>query len=106
LPELGLVEVTVGTPLTVKTLVAVPVPASGLVTVKLRSPVVALELIVMLAVSCVALRKVVELTVICVPENALVAPLAKPVPVIVTLRLLAPRYRSARGSLGWQRSEM
>ena len=51
----GLVEVTVGAALTVKTSVPVPVPASGLVTVTLRAPVVALPAIVMLAVSEVEL---------------------------------------------------
>ena len=37
--------------MTVKTLVPVPVPESGLVTVTLRAPVVALPAIVMFAVS-------------------------------------------------------
>jgi hypothetical protein len=89
-PELGLVEVTVGAALTVNTFVPVPAPASGLVTVTLRVPVVAPDAIVMFAVSDVALTNVVELTVIPVPENDADAPLTKPVPVIVTLWLVAP----------------
>ena len=43
-----------------------------------------------LAVSCVALTNVVELTVIPVPENAAVAPVSKPVPVMVMVWLVAP----------------
>jgi hypothetical protein len=89
-PELGLVEVTVGPALTVNTFVPVPTPPSGLVTVTLRVPVVAPDAIVMFAVSDVALTNVVELTVIPVPENDADAPLTKPVPVIVTLWLVAP----------------
>ena len=80
------------TALTVKMPVPVPVPASGLVTVTLRAPVVALPAIVMFAVSEVELTKVVELTVIPVPEKLAVshAPLTKPVPVIVMFWLVAP----------------
>ena len=70
--------------LTVKTPVPVPTPASGLVTVTLRAPVVAEPKMVMLAVSEVALTKVVELTVIPVPEKEATAPETNPVPVIVT----------------------
>ncbi len=88
--ELGLVEETVGPLLTVKTLEPVPTPASGLVTVTLRAPVVAFAATVMLAVNEVALTNVVELTVIPVPENAAVAPETKPVPVIVMFWLAAP----------------
>jgi hypothetical protein len=89
-PELGLVEVTVGAALTVNTPVPVPTPPSGLVTVTLRAPVVAPAAIAMFAVSCVALTNVVELTVIPVPENDADAPVTKFVPVIVTLKLVAP----------------
>src|SRR6266511_978776 len=80
--ELGLVEVTVGRALTVKHPVHDPVPASVLVTVTSRAPVVAPPAMVMLAVTWVALLKVVELTVMPVPENDAFAPLTKFVPVI------------------------
>ena len=89
-PELGPVDVTVGAALTVNTPAPAPTPASGLVIVTLRAPVLAAPEIVMLAVSWVALTNVVELTAIPVPENTVAAPLTKPVPVIVTLKLLAP----------------
>ena len=88
--ELGLVELTVGPALTVKTLVPVPAPASGLVTVTSRAPVLAFEAIVMFAVRWLESTKLVELTVMPVPENETLAPLAKPVPLIVTLWLPAP----------------
>ena len=61
-----------------------PLPASGLVTVTLPAPVAAPEDTVTLAVSEVAETNVVEFTVIPVPENAALAPLTNPVPVIVT----------------------
>jgi hypothetical protein len=89
-PELGAAEVTDGPPLIVKTPMPVPVPPSGLVTVTLPAPVVALLAIVMLALIDVALLKVVELTVIPEAENATVAPETKPVPVIVMLWLINP----------------
>ncbi len=81
----GLVEVTAGPALTVKTLVPVAEVPSPLVTVTFRTPVVAPEAMVMLAVSEVAPTKVVELTVIPVPEKAVAkgAPLTKLLPVIV-----------------------
>jgi hypothetical protein len=84
--------VTVGAALTVKTPVPVPTPASPLVSVTLRVPVVAAPEIVMLAVTEVELTKVVEFTVIPVPENeaASGAPETKFVPVIVMLWLAAP----------------
>ena len=88
--ELGLVEVTVGPALTVNTPVPVAAVSSGLVTVTLRTPVVAPAAIVMFAVSWVALTKVVELTVIPVPEKLAAAPLTKLVPLTVTFWLLAP----------------
>src|ERR1039457_3608465 len=83
-PELGLVEVTVGAALTANTPVPVPTPASGLVTVTLRAPVVAPAVIAMVAVNDVTLTNVVELTVIPVPENDATSPvpLTKFVPVI------------------------
>ena len=95
--DAGLVEVTVGAALTVKTLVPVPTPASPLVTVTLEAPVVAEPEIVMLAVSVVAFTKVVELTVIPVPENEVArdAPVTNPVPVIVMFWLVAPWPRDA-----------
>jgi hypothetical protein len=82
--ELGLVEVTVGGAFTVKHPVHDPVSRSGFVTVMFREPVVAFPATVMLAVSWVAETNVVELTVMPVPENDVVAPDWKPVPVIVT----------------------
>ena len=63
---------------------------SGLVTVASRAPVGADAATVTFAVSCVELTKEVEFTVIPVPENAARAPLAKPVPLIVTFWLVAP----------------
>jgi hypothetical protein len=74
----------------VKQLAHDPFPASGLVTVTLRVPVVALEASVTFAVSEVAETNVVEFTVIPVPEKAAVAPLTNPVPVIVIDWLEAP----------------
>jgi hypothetical protein len=88
--EEGLVDETVGATLTVKQLAQEPVPASGLVTVTLRVPVVAFVVRVTLAVSEVALTNVVEFTVIPVPENDAEAPLTKFVPVIVIDWLEAP----------------
>src|SRR4029079_13271801 len=87
-------EVIVGPVLTVNTPVPVPVPPSGLVTVTLRVPEVALPAIVTFAVRVVAVTNVVEFTVIPVPENdaASPTPAAKPVPVTVTFPLkLCPR---------------
>ena len=59
-------------------------------TVTLPAPVAAVPEIVTLAVSEVALTNAVEFTVIPDPENAAVAPVTKPVPVIVTFWLTAP----------------
>ena len=86
---------TVGAALTVKIPVLVAVVPSPLVSVTLRVPVGAPEVIVMLAVSEVELTKVVELTVIPVPEKVAAAPLTKFVPVIVMLWLVAPWPRDA-----------
>jgi hypothetical protein len=86
----GLAEPTVGAASTVKIPWPVPAPASGLVTVTFRLPVAAVAAMVTLAVSCVELTNDVELTVIPVPEKDTLAPLAKPVPVIVTFWLVAP----------------
>jgi hypothetical protein len=61
-----------------------------LVTVTLLAAAAAVEATVTVAVSWVELTKVVELTVMPVPENEAVAPLTKPVPLIVMLWLLAP----------------
>jgi hypothetical protein len=55
-----------------------------LVTVTLPAPAVAVEAMVRLAVSWVALTNVVEFTVIPLPDNDTVAPLTKPVPATVT----------------------
>ena len=88
--ELGAAEVTVGPVVTVNTPMPVAALLSGLVTVALRAPVLAAPEIVMLAVSWVALTNVVELTVIPIPENTVLAPLSKPVPVIVMVWPLAP----------------
>ena len=67
-----------------------PAFASGLVTVTVRAPVVAIDAIVMFAVSWVALTNVVELTVIPAPKDAARPPLTKLVPLIVTVWLAAP----------------
>jgi len=67
----------------------VPVWLSGLVTVTLRVPSVAVKLMVMLAVSSVAELNVHEFTVI--PALKLqVAPFWKPLPVRMTLVKLCP----------------
>jgi hypothetical protein len=76
--------------LTVKHPLHEPVPASALVTVTSRAPVVAPAAMVMLAVTWVALLNVVELTVMPVPEKDAFAPLTKLVPVIAMLWLVAP----------------
>jgi hypothetical protein len=55
-----------------------------------RAPVAAVPVIVMFAVSEIELVKMTELTVMPRPENATVAPLTKPVPVIVMFWLVAP----------------
>jgi hypothetical protein len=79
-------DVIVGAETTVKQLEQDATPASPFVTVTLRAPVVALDAIVMFAVTCVAETKVVEFTVMPVPEKAAarVPPLTNPVPFTVT----------------------
>jgi hypothetical protein len=62
---------------------------SGLVTVTLRVPTVAVELMVMFAVSCVAELKVHEFTVMPAPKLQL-APLWKLLPVMITFGKLCP----------------
>src|SRR5438445_13222232 len=74
---------------TVNPFVNVPVWLSGLVTATLRVPTVAVELMVMLAVSCVAELNVHELTVMPAPKLQ-VAPLWKLLPVMMTLGKLCP----------------
>lgn len=83
--EFGVIEVTVGPVLTVKTPVPVAVPPSPFVTVTLRAPVVAPLVIEMFTLRCVESVKVVEVTVMPVPENELarLPPLMKPVPMTV-----------------------
>ena len=81
-------EVTVGLALTVKAL-AVPTPASGLVTVTARAPVAAPDSTLTFAVSSVELTKLVDSTVMPAPKDE-VAPLTKFAPLIVTVCLLAP----------------
>src|SRR5207253_624933 len=83
--ELGLVDSTVGAALTVNTPVPVLTPASPLVTVTFRRPVVALAPMVILAGRWVESTKVVELTAMFVPEklDARLAPDTNPVPVMV-----------------------
>ena len=66
--------------MTVKPFARLALCASGLVTVTVRVPVVALAAMVMLAVICVAELKAQEFTVIPVPKLQL-APLRKFVPV-------------------------
>jgi hypothetical protein len=87
--ELGLLEDTVGLALTVKALASDPTPASGFVTVTVRTPVAAPDSTVILAVSSVELTKLVDSTVIPVPKDA-VAPEAKLLPLTVIVCLLAP----------------
>ena len=72
----------VGPASTLKPLLSVAVPPSGLVTVTLRAPVAALAATDTVTVSCVPLLKVVG-PVTPVPENDTVAPFTNPVPVIV-----------------------
>src|SRR6202165_2808301 len=74
---------------TEKPLGRVPVWLSGLVTVTLRVPRVAVELMVMLAVSCAAELNVQEFTVMPAPKLQ-VAPLWKLLPVMTTLGKLCP----------------
>ena len=76
--------------MTLKQLVQEPAPPSALVAVILRVPVVAVEAMVRLAVSWVALTKVVELTVTPLPDTVTTAPLTKLVPVTVTFCAVAP----------------
>src|SRR6266404_189154 len=78
-----------GGAVTVKPLVSVPVWLSGLVTATLRVPTVAVELMVMLAVSCVAELNVHELTVMPAPKLQ-VALVWKLLPVMMTLGKLCP----------------
>jgi hypothetical protein len=81
----GLTEVTVGPLFTVKQPEQVAGAEPSLfVTLTLRAPVVAPELMVMLAVRWLEFTKVVEFTVIPVPENDAAAPFTKLVPVTVT----------------------
>jgi len=82
--ELGLVDSIVGLPLTVKADASDPLPASVLVTVRVRAPVLAPEAIVTFSFSWVALSKVVELIVMPVPESDTVELLAKFVPLTTT----------------------
>lgn len=68
----------VGLTFTAKQALHVEVPWSGLVTVTSRAPMVASDAIVTFTVKLLELLNVgVELTVIPVPENEIVAPLAK-----------------------------
>jgi hypothetical protein len=83
--ELGLVDVTTGAASTVKRLLPVAAVVSGLVTVTLRATVAAPEATVKVAVMEVEVTKLTEDTVTPVPEIPIVAPLSKPVPVIVTV---------------------
>jgi hypothetical protein len=80
----------VGAAFTVKQPEHDAVPPSVLVTVTFPAPVVAVDAIVMLAVSWVLLTKVVEFTVIPPAENVAAAPLENPVPEIVMFWLAAP----------------
>ena len=74
---------------TVKPLDNVPDWLSGLVTVTLREPTVALAPMLILAVSCVAELKAQEFTVIPAPKLH-VAPLWKLLPVTITLVKFCP----------------
>ena len=69
--------------------VSVAVWLSGLVMVTLRVPSVAVELMEMLAVSCVAELKVQEFTVISEPKLQ-VAPLWKLLPAMMTVGKFCP----------------
>ena len=89
-PELGLTDVTFGAASTVKAPDSESDPPSVFVTVTARAPVLANELIEILTVSSVELRTVVDSTVMPDPEKDGLAPLAKPVPLIVIVWPLAP----------------
>jgi len=78
-----------GGTVTEKPLVRVLLWLSGLVTVTFRVPSVAAELMVMLAVSCVAELNAHEFTVIPAPKLQ-DAPLWKLLPVMMTLGKLCP----------------
>ena len=92
-PELGLIDVTFGAASTVKAPDNESAPPSLFVTVTVRAPVLANELIEILAVSSVELTTVVDSTVMLDPEKDALAPLAKPVPLIVIDWPLAPCAR-------------
>ena len=74
---------------TVNPFINVAVWLSGLVTVTLRVPTVAAELMVMLAVSCVAELNAHEFTVIPAPKLQVAADW-KLLPVMMTLGKLCP----------------
>jgi hypothetical protein len=86
----GVIAVTVRGPVTLKTPVPNAAAPPGSVTVTLRAPTAAVAAMVMLAVTLVALTNVVEFTVMPLPENTVVAPVAKPVPVMVTFWAVVP----------------
>ena len=89
---LGLADVMVGVPLTVKTLPDVMDPKSfaGFVTVTVPRPVGAFPSMLTVAIRLVAVWKVVFWTWIPVFENDATAPLWNPPPVMVRFRLVAP----------------
>jgi hypothetical protein len=88
-PELGLIDVPFGAEMTVNPLTSEPTPPSEFVTVTVRAPVLAADSIEILLDSSVELTKLVDSTVMSAPKAAL-APVAKPVPLIATVCLLAP----------------
>ena len=88
----GETVVTVGSAFTVNVAEPVAATPSPLVTVTVRAPVAAAPVMLMFALTVVALTQVVEFTVMPAPENAAAsgAPLMKPVPVIAMTWLVAP----------------
>src|SRR5206468_3144386 len=88
-PIVGLTAVSVGAGLlTVKVAGALPPPGPGLVTVAVRAPSVAAVLMVMLAVSAVALVTVVEFTVTpTAPLSTVALPVVHSVSVRMTFRV-------------------
>ena len=88
-PELGDVDVTFGAERTVKAPASEPTPPSAFVTVTVRTPGLAADSIEILLDSSVELTTLVDSTVMPAPKDTLV-PVAKPVPLITTVCLLAP----------------
>ena len=90
IPLAGAIVVIVGVgfpTLNTLTRVAVPPPGGAFVTLTLRVPVLALTATVMFAIALVEDKTISEFTVMPVPKEAVVTPVAKLAPVIVTFNV-------------------